>query len=77
MALNKDSNGYIIIFSVLLVVITAISLVLVTGLTSAPYERSVELEKKQNILQAANITVEREAAEAEYAKYITEAFAIK
>jgi Na+-transporting NADH:ubiquinone oxidoreductase subunit C len=76
MALNKDSNGYIIIFSVLLVVITAISLVLVTGLTSAPYERSVELEKKQNILQAANITVEREVAEAEYAKYITEAFAI-
>jgi Na+-transporting NADH:ubiquinone oxidoreductase subunit C len=36
----------------------------------------VELEKKQSILQAANITVEREAAEAEYAKYITEAFAI-
>lgn len=76
MALNKESNGFIILFSTLLVLTTAVALVLVFGATNPTFKRNQELEKKQNILQAVKIDVNREEAAAEFDKSVKKAFAI-
>jgi Na+-transporting NADH:ubiquinone oxidoreductase subunit C len=74
--LNKESNLYIILFCTILVVITGVGLASVSLATKDAQSLNIELEKKQNILQAVNIIVERDAAAAAYEQYIKEGFAI-
>lgn len=76
MALNKESNGYVILFSVILVLVTAVALVTVFSFTKETVNNNQKLEKMQNILQAGRINVERNQAEAEYKKSIIDAFAL-
>jgi Na+-transporting NADH:ubiquinone oxidoreductase subunit C len=76
MAINKESNGYIVLFSTILVLVTAVVLVTVFGATNPKFKVNQELEKKQNILQAVKIDVDRTAAAAEFQKSVQKAFAI-
>ncbi|MCG9910554.1 MAG: NADH:ubiquinone reductase (Na(+)-transporting) subunit C [Flavobacteriales bacterium] len=76
MAINKESNGYIILFSTVLVLVTAVVLVTIFGATNPAFKVNQELEKKQNILQAVKIDVDRTAAAAEFEKSVQKAFAI-
>lgn len=76
MAINKESNGFIILFSTLLVLATAVTLVVIFGATNPAFKRNQELEKKQNILQAVGFDIDREAAAAEFDKSVKSAFAI-
>lgn len=76
MALNKESNGYILMFSAVLVIITAVVLVLVFGATNPTYKVNQELEKQQNILQAVKIEVERDGAKEAFSKAVKKGFAI-
>lgn len=76
MALNKESNGYVIMFSVILVLVTSVALVIAFGFTKDTIANNQKLEKMQNILQAARIDVERDQAEPEYKKSVIDAFAL-
>ena len=76
MALNKESNGYVILFSTALVLVTAVALVTVFSFTRDTVSNNQKLEKMQNILQAARINVERDQAETKYKESITDAFEI-
>jgi len=76
MALNKESNGYVILFSTALVLVTAVALVTVFSFTRDTVSNNQKLEKMQNILQAARINVERDQAETKYKESITDAFAL-
>lgn len=76
MALNKESNGYVITFSVVLVLVVSIVLVTVFSFTKDQIAQNQKLEKMQNILSAVQINVERDAAEAAYNDAIIDAFAL-
>ncbi len=76
MALNKESNGYVLMFSTILVLATSILLVVVFGFTKDTIANNQKLEKMQNILQAANIQIERDLAEPEFNKTVIDAFAL-
>jgi Na+-transporting NADH:ubiquinone oxidoreductase subunit C len=68
--MNKESNAYIILFSVIMVVVMGVSLAIVAQLTKEPYEANVKKEKMQNILTSVNITVDRDSAPDLFEKYI-------
>ncbi|HEY8366896.1 MAG TPA: NADH:ubiquinone reductase (Na(+)-transporting) subunit C [Bacteroidia bacterium] len=76
MALNKESNGYVITFSVVLVLVVSVLLVTVFSITKDRISQNQKLEKMQNILAATNIQVDRDAAEAAYNETIVDAFAL-
>lgn len=76
MALNKESNGYVILFSTILVLATSVALVTVFSFTKDTVSNNQKLEKMQNILQAARVNVDRDQAEPEYKKTVVDAFAL-
>lgn len=76
MALNKESNGYVITFSVVLVLVVSVMLVTVFSITKEKIDLNQKLEKMQNILAATNIIVDRENAESAYNETIVDAFAL-
>lgn len=43
--MNKESNAYIILFSVIMVVVMGVSLAIVAQLTKEPYEANVKKRK--------------------------------
>jgi len=70
---NKESNSYTLIFSAVLVVLVGVLLTVVFEITNTPYEKSVEMEKRQNILSAAlGKALSREEADGLFTKYIKE-----
>jgi len=70
---NTESNSYTILFSAILVVAVGVLLTLVFSWTNPSYLKSVELEKRQNILSAAlGKSVDREQAESMFDQYITD-----
>jgi Na+-transporting NADH:ubiquinone oxidoreductase subunit C len=70
---NKESNSYTLIFSAVLVVLVGVLLTVVFEITNKPYEKSVEMEKRQNILSAAlGKTLTREQADQMFVQYIKE-----
>lgn len=76
MALNKESNGYVITFSVVLVLVVSVVLVTIFSFTKDQISLNQKLEKMQNILSAAQINVERSEAENTYNNSIVDAFAL-
>jgi len=73
---NKESNGYIFTFSAVLVLVVSVGLTLVYQITKDPYLKSVELEKRQNILVAATgQDLSREEAGKMFDEYIVDMFA--
>ncbi|MDR2813854.1 MAG: NADH:ubiquinone reductase (Na(+)-transporting) subunit C [Prevotellaceae bacterium] len=76
--MNKDSNKYIYIYSIALVVIVAAALSVAATLLKPFQQKNVEVEKKQSILFSVRKAADAESAknkrqyvEDEYAKYIT------
>lgn len=67
---NTESNGYTILFSVIMVVVVGVSLAMVAQFTAPFQEKNIEEEKKQNILAAVNVRVNRSEAAVNYDKYI-------
>lgn len=76
MALNKESNGYVITFSVVLVLVVSVMLVTVFSITKEKIDQNQKLEKMQNILAATQIEVDRESAESKFNEVIVDAFAL-
>ncbi len=74
--MKNFSNKYILIFSTILVV-TVAALLAFASLVLKPYqERNIEIEKKQNILAALNVRVNRLEAEKLYSGYIKDSYVI-
>jgi Na+-transporting NADH:ubiquinone oxidoreductase subunit C len=70
---NKESNGYIFAFSAVLVLIVSLLLTFIYQATKESYQRSVVLEKRQNILVAATgEMLTREEAGEQFDQYIVE-----
>lgn len=71
MAINKDANGYTIIFTIVMVVVVGAGLAAVTlGLKEAQ-DKNSEIRKKMDILSALKVEdVSRLNAEELYAKYV-------
>jgi len=74
--MDRNSNKYTFIFSVVMVVIVA-TLLTVIAVGLQPFQkRNVELEKKKNILAALNIESTSDNVEKLYDEYILENYAI-
>ncbi len=83
--MNRQSNTYIIGYSIVLVVVVAVVLSLVTLSLSSRQQSNVEVEKMSDILGSVGLYNAEEAAKApnkndyvksEYAKYIVESFLV-
>ncbi|MDR1416245.1 MAG: NADH:ubiquinone reductase (Na(+)-transporting) subunit C [Prevotellaceae bacterium] len=81
--MNKDSNKYIYIYSIALVVIVAAALSVAATLLKPFQQKNVEVEKKQSILlsvhKAADVKKaknKKQYIENEYAKYITDSYVV-
>ena len=73
MAINKDSNGYVIGFSVVMVVVVGALLAYIATALKPMQDANVFNEKKQNILQSIGLRdMERSSAEAEFKNYVKE-----
>lgn len=66
------SNKYIIIYSIIMVVLVAVSLTFVAVGLKPIQEDNIRIEKMQNILASVRIRVPADKAIATYKKYITE-----
>ena len=70
MAINKESNGYIITFSVVMVLVVGTLLAVVAMGLKPMQKENLKNEKMQYILNSALIDVDRAGAGAEFNKYI-------
>ena len=71
MALNKESNQYIFIFSSVLVILVGAILAFLAVYLQPFQSENIQNEKKQNILQAIQVQVSRDEAEKAFGQYIT------
>lgn len=69
--MNRESNAFIILFSVVMVIVVGVSLALIAQVTKPNYIKNQRLEKMQNILSSVNIKVSPSEAKSAYNKYIT------
>jgi Na+-transporting NADH:ubiquinone oxidoreductase subunit C len=81
--MNKDSNRYIFLYSIILVVVVAAVLATAVSLLKPFLQRNVEIEKKLSILHSVQKAAEVENAkdkvayiEREYEKYITDSYVL-
>ncbi len=75
--MNKESNTYTFVFTIVMIVTVALGLSL-TAITLKPaQQRNVELEKMQNILQSVNVRVDFKEAEKIFKKYITQTYLVR
>lgn len=81
--MNKESNKYIFLYSIGLVVVVAVVLSIAATLLKPFQEKNKEVEKKQNILLSVQKGLDVKKAsnktqyvEREYAKYITNSFIV-
>jgi len=65
------SNRYIIVYSTIMVLLTAISLTFVAVQLKTRQEDNIRIEKMQNILASANINTTVKSAIESYQKYVT------
>jgi len=70
MAINKDGNSYTIVFSVVMCVLVGTVLAVTATLLKPYQDKNIENKKKQNILAAIKVDVERDLAETEFNKYV-------
>lgn len=71
MAINKDANGYTIIFTIVMVVIVGAGLAAVTLGLKVPQDKNSEIRKKMDILSALKVEdVTRSNAEKLYDTYV-------
>jgi Na+-transporting NADH:ubiquinone oxidoreductase subunit C len=71
MAINKDANGYTIIFTIVMVVIVGAGLAAVTLGLKVPQDKNSEIRKKMDILSALKVEdVTRSNAEKLYETYV-------
>ncbi|MDR2937614.1 MAG: NADH:ubiquinone reductase (Na(+)-transporting) subunit C [Prevotellaceae bacterium] len=81
--MNKESNKYIFLYSIALVVLVA-AVLAVASITLKPFQqKNIEVEKKQSILHSVQKAADVKNAknktlyvEKEYAKYITSSFVV-
>lgn len=81
--MNKESNKYIFIYSIALVVVVAAVLSVASSVLKPAQQKNVEVEKKQSILHSVrkaadvkNANNKAQYIEREYAKYITSSFVV-
>jgi len=74
--MNKESNTYTIIFSIILIIVVASGLTLANVLLFPRQKKNQEIEKKSNILKSINIFCNRDSVEILYDKYIINNFVI-
>ena len=70
MAINKESNGYIIGFATVMVVVVGALLAFIAMALKPAQTENVQNEKKQYILKAIDVNVDRAIAGAEFNKYV-------
>lgn len=70
MAINKESQSFTFIFSVVMVVIVATVLSLAALGLKEPQQENQRQEKMQNILASIQVTVDRSKATAEFGNYV-------
>tara|TARA_Y100000768_G_scaffold286322_1_gene220647 strand:- start:143 stop:871 length:729 start_codon:yes stop_codon:yes gene_type:complete len=75
--MNRDSNVYTFIFTVVMVFLVATSLATTASLLKDLQKENVRKEKMQNILSSIGITTDRENSEKLYKSYITNALSLK
>jgi len=74
--MNKESNSYIFIFAIVMVVVVAV-LLSFTAISLKPIQlKNIELEKKKNILSSVHIPNTVSDAEKKYEKYIVKEFIV-
>ena len=75
--MNRDSNVYTFLFTVVMVFLVATSLATTASLLKDLQKENVRKEKMQNILSSIGITTDRENSEKLYNSYITDALSLK
>ena len=75
--MNRDSNVYTFLFTVVMVFLVATSLATTASLLKDLQKENVRKEKMQNILSSIGITTDRENSEKLYNSYITNALSLK
>jgi Na+-transporting NADH:ubiquinone oxidoreductase subunit C len=68
--MDTNKNSYTFIFAIVMVVVVAFLLSFAATSLKPLQDENIKLEKMQNILKTVGVSVAREQAEAEFAKYI-------
>ena len=74
--MNRNSNSYTLIFSVIMVVAVASILTFVAVSLQPPQKKNLDIEKKRNILAALNIVTNTDNAVELFDSHVIESFAI-
>ncbi|HOK38963.1 MAG: NADH:ubiquinone reductase (Na(+)-transporting) subunit C [Bacteroidales bacterium] len=74
--MDKNSNKYIFIYSVAMVVIVALVLTSISVFLQPKQKKNIDLEKKRNILSAIKIEYDKNDVEKVFDEYIIEMFVI-
>lgn len=74
--MNKQSNSYTFLFSIIMVVVVAGILAFLATSLKPEQDRNVRNEKMQNILGTVGVEVERDDAPAKYAEIVKEALVL-
>jgi len=74
--MNVESNKYIFLYSIIMVVLVAVSLTIVAIKLKPAQEKNIRVEKMQNILKSVNILSAPSDAEDKYNQFITEKYVI-
>jgi Na+-transporting NADH:ubiquinone oxidoreductase subunit C len=74
--MNVESNKYIFLYSIVMVVLVAVSLTIVAIQLKPAQEKNIRVEKMRNILKSVNVTATAKNAEEEFGKFITEQYVI-
>ena len=75
--MNRDSNGYTFLFTVIMVLLVATTLATTASLLKDFQKENVRKEKMQNILSSIGIETDRENSENLYNNYITSELSLK
>ena len=75
--MDRNSNAYTFIFAIVMVIVIGASLAFLAESTKELRKKNVELEKKQNILSAIGVNIDRSEADEEFEKYIKQELAVK
>lgn len=75
--MDRNSNAYTFLFAIIMVIVLGASLAFIAESTKEARKRNVELEKKQNILSAIGVNVDRDQAELDFDTYIKKQITVK
>lgn len=74
--INKESNSYTIIFSILVIIIIGAILAFLSEFLKLEINNNISLEKKMNLLQSLGVYTNNQSIERLYKKYIIKELAI-